>query len=267
MVAINEKWFSIGGVLEAYDTDAYGNTLIFTGPGPDNTWFTDDDAQSSYGANDIIYCGYRYDAETQNYYVRNRYYLPTLGRWLTRDPIGYQGGINLYEYVQSSPVGNVDAAGLGVYHVGPIHYLPGHRFYRNYYYEHFIGHWNLPGSPDASFLAGVARDIGRLSEIGKAVNLFMDTYSGTDVYWAYDVSIRWEVTRVFTYKCIANGHPTDIKWQSTTKKNLHIYFRGSPQHWGGTSDNLVNIADTAKKLRADFTDIVRRIYEAYQGGD
>ncbi len=56
--------------------------------------------------------GYRYDAETQNYYVRNRYYLPTLGRWLTRDPIGYQGGINLYEYVQSSPVGNVDAAGL-----------------------------------------------------------------------------------------------------------------------------------------------------------
>ncbi len=51
------------------------------------------------------------DAETQNYYVRNRYYLPTLGRWLTRDPIGYQGGINLYEYVQSSPVGNVDGAG------------------------------------------------------------------------------------------------------------------------------------------------------------
>ncbi len=54
------------------------------------------------------------DAETQNYYVRNRYYLPTLGRWLTRDPIGYQGGINLYEYVQSSPVANVDAEGLSI---------------------------------------------------------------------------------------------------------------------------------------------------------
>ncbi len=56
--------------------------------------------------------GYNADAETQNYYVRNRYYLPTLGRWLTRDPIGYQGGINLYEFVQSSPVGNVDGAGM-----------------------------------------------------------------------------------------------------------------------------------------------------------
>ncbi len=56
--------------------------------------------------------GYNAGAETQNYYVRNRYYLPTLGRWLTRDPIGYQGGINLYAYVQSSPVGKADASGL-----------------------------------------------------------------------------------------------------------------------------------------------------------
>jgi RHS repeat-associated protein len=102
---------SSGAVVEAYDTDAYGNTIIFTGPGADKTWFTDDDTQSSYGANDIIYCGYRYDAETENYYVRNRYYSPTLGRWLTRDPIGYRGGINLYGYVNSSPVGNVDAEG------------------------------------------------------------------------------------------------------------------------------------------------------------
>jgi RHS repeat-associated protein len=56
-------------------------------------------------------CGYRYDAETDNYYVRNRYYSPILGRWLTRDPIGYQGGINLYGYVDSSPVGMVDPEG------------------------------------------------------------------------------------------------------------------------------------------------------------
>ncbi len=113
MVAINEKWFSSGGVVEAYDNDVYGNTLIFTGPTSVNNWFGDDDVQSTSGANEIIYCGYRYDAETENYYVRNRYYAAHLGRWLTRDPIGYSGGINLYAYVASSPVGNVDAAGLG----------------------------------------------------------------------------------------------------------------------------------------------------------
>ncbi len=102
---------SSGQFVEAYDTDAYGNTLIFTGPGADGIWFTDDDVQSNYGANSIIYCGYRFDPETENYYVRNRFYSPTLGRWLTRDPIGYRGGINPYEYVASGPMGNADASG------------------------------------------------------------------------------------------------------------------------------------------------------------
>ncbi len=109
-----------GAVAEAYDTEAYGNTLIFTGPGADGIWFTDDDVQSNYEANSIIYCGYRYDAETENYYVRNRYYSPTLGRWITRDPIGYEGGINLYGYVESSPAGEVDLSGLG----GPTAAIP-----------------------------------------------------------------------------------------------------------------------------------------------
>jgi RHS repeat-associated protein len=69
-------------------------------------------------------CGYRYDAETGNYYVRNRYYSPTLGRWLTRDPIGYRGGINLYCYVNSSPVGNVDAEGLQRFTLTPVQPAP-----------------------------------------------------------------------------------------------------------------------------------------------
>ena len=95
-------------IVEAYDTDAYGNTLIFTGPGADGVWFTDDDVQSNYGANSVIYCGYRFDAETLNYYVRNRIYNPTLGRWIQRDPIGYGGGIDSYGYVESAPAGNLD---------------------------------------------------------------------------------------------------------------------------------------------------------------
>ncbi len=97
--------------VEQY-ADAYGNTLVFTGPGADGIWFTDDDVQSDYGANEIIYCGYRFDPESQLYYVRNRTYNPSLGRWIQRDPIGYQGGINLYEYVGSGPVAGVDWAGL-----------------------------------------------------------------------------------------------------------------------------------------------------------
>ena len=98
-------------VIEQH-ADAYRNTLIFTAPGTDGVWFTDDDVQSSYGANEIIYCGYRFDPETDLYYVRNRTYNPALGRWLRRDPIGYSGGINLYEYVNGRAVAAVDPAGL-----------------------------------------------------------------------------------------------------------------------------------------------------------
>jgi uncharacterized protein RhaS with RHS repeats len=44
-------------------------------------------------------CGYRYyDRET--------------GRWLTRDPIGYEGGMHLYGYVGNSPVNAVAPSGL-----------------------------------------------------------------------------------------------------------------------------------------------------------
>ena len=56
--------------------------------------------------------GYRYDAETENYYVRNRYYSPSLGRWMEQDPAQYINGANTYQFVNSSPVGNVDAEGL-----------------------------------------------------------------------------------------------------------------------------------------------------------
>jgi RHS repeat-associated protein len=66
-----------------------------------------------------VLCGKKYhpqySAETENYYVRNRYYAPVVGRWLTRDPIGTDGRINLYAYVGSSPVGNVDACGTNAW--------------------------------------------------------------------------------------------------------------------------------------------------------
>jgi len=45
-------------------------------------------------------------------YMRARYYDPDLGRFLTKDPIGFEGGVNLYAYAADNPVVLIDPAGL-----------------------------------------------------------------------------------------------------------------------------------------------------------
>jgi RHS repeat-associated protein len=51
------------------------------------------------------------DNETDLVYYGYRYYSPALGRWLSRDPIEEQGGLNLYAFVNNDPVNGVDVLG------------------------------------------------------------------------------------------------------------------------------------------------------------
>jgi RHS repeat-associated protein len=48
----------------------------------------------------------------------HRFYDPATGRYISADPIGLEGGINLYGYVQNDPVNKVDPLGLSNY--GPL---------------------------------------------------------------------------------------------------------------------------------------------------
>ncbi|MHB1232053.1 MAG: RHS repeat-associated core domain-containing protein [Burkholderiales bacterium] len=52
------------------------------------------------------------DAETGYYYNFHRYYNPDTGRYLTPDPIGLEGGTNVYAYVDGNPAGAADPWGL-----------------------------------------------------------------------------------------------------------------------------------------------------------
>lgn len=56
--------------------------------------------------------GYYTDRETGLQLLTFRYYDPSVGRFLTRDPVGYNGGLNLYGYVGNEPVGVTDPLGL-----------------------------------------------------------------------------------------------------------------------------------------------------------
>src|SRR5271170_5580264 len=90
-----------GNVAGTYTYDPYGNT---TSAGEDPTQFqylgrendTDDAIANPNGI----------------YYLRNRYYGPGLGRFLSRDPSGVTGGVNIYEYAGDNPTNFTDPLGL-----------------------------------------------------------------------------------------------------------------------------------------------------------
>jgi RHS repeat-associated protein len=84
-------------VAAAYSYDGYGNPIAKTG-----------------SLNQpFLFSSKAYDESTGLSYFGYRFYALALGRWITRDPIGFGGGdINLYGYVQNNPVNAVDPFGL-----------------------------------------------------------------------------------------------------------------------------------------------------------
>ena len=61
---------------------------------------------------EFLFHGEFRDKETGYYNYGFRYYLPELGRWMSRDPIEENGGVNLFGFVSNSPNSSFDILGL-----------------------------------------------------------------------------------------------------------------------------------------------------------
>ena len=70
-------------------------------------------------SNNFRFPGQYYDQESELHYNYFRYYDPTTGRYLREDPIGLEGGINLYGYVKNNPINLIDVLGLFGDDIGP----------------------------------------------------------------------------------------------------------------------------------------------------
>jgi RHS repeat-associated protein len=86
---------SAGNILGSAEYTAYGRTLSQSG------------TQADFGYAQM----YRHGA-TGLYLTHYRPYDPDTGRWLARDPIEEDGGLNLYAYVGNNPVTGTDFTGL-----------------------------------------------------------------------------------------------------------------------------------------------------------
>ncbi|MFH0709648.1 MAG: RHS repeat-associated core domain-containing protein [Pseudomonadota bacterium] len=93
-----------GKIVESYSYDAYGKIIHST--------------KSVETYNPYGYTGREIDAPDL-YYYRARYYDPTIGRFITPDPIGFMGGdTNFYRYVGNDPVNFIDDSGFSAHATG-----------------------------------------------------------------------------------------------------------------------------------------------------
>lgn len=102
-----------GQIVNTYDYDEWGN-LTYEQETIDNPF---------------KYSGEFYDEETGLYYLRARYYDPSMGRFINKDT--YEGeltnplSLNLYTYVENNPLIYIDPSGMAPVLIGYIYIIEG----------------------------------------------------------------------------------------------------------------------------------------------
>jgi RHS repeat-associated protein len=94
--SMREMTDSTGIIRARYDYDPFGNRTKLSG---------DLDC-------DMGYTGHYFHASSHLHLSLYRPFDSVLGRWISRDPIGEDGGVNLYGYVENQPINANDPLGL-----------------------------------------------------------------------------------------------------------------------------------------------------------
>jgi RHS repeat-associated protein len=104
-----------GGIAQFYHQDGLGSVIATTVQNGTVQATERFDAWGNVAASSGSIAQYGYTGRepdaTGLMYYRARYYDPTIGRFTQRDPIGLQGGINEYGYVEGNPVNGTDPDG------------------------------------------------------------------------------------------------------------------------------------------------------------
>lgn len=90
--------------VELYRYSAFGKEHLYDDDGALST-------ESNVG-NPWRFSSKHTDSKSGMVYFGKRYYDPSLGRWITKDPLGCPDGPNRYAYVNSNPVNAIDPYGL-----------------------------------------------------------------------------------------------------------------------------------------------------------
>jgi RHS repeat-associated protein len=110
-------------IKQRIDYDAWGNATA--------DWV--DTSDTNFKQIPFGFAGGLWDRSTNLVRFGARDYDPTTGRWTSKDPIRFDGGLNLYAYVGDDPINRIDPDGMGwlcdtfgIFCDGPIGPGPGH---------------------------------------------------------------------------------------------------------------------------------------------
>lgn len=113
-----------GKAVQTYRYSAFGEEQLYDGSG----------RKVEYALSPWRFSSKRVDEETGFVYFGRRYYEPSMGRWVSADPLGYDAGPNLYAYVLNNPMTHYDLYGLygvganagsggGTYYIRPMSWM------------------------------------------------------------------------------------------------------------------------------------------------
>jgi len=268
---IKAIWFLAGGPAAILDMPGTPHWYLHDGLGSvralclNDGWISDSYFYSEFGEqvpgppgmpppttyNPLRYTGQYLDVETGNYYLRARYYDPSAGRFMTRDPIGFAGGINLYTYCGNNPVNAIDPLGLDTYllffdplekifadaayakqsklkvlhpkddvRVAPVRSTDNINRYLQQYEDIIFMAFYVHGGQGIMFFKNSQSATSNITEFG---GLYRNKYLTTSVYNLYPGNVLADA-EIYIYGCYAaRGGPNSLIAAFSRRFNVQVY--------------------------------------------
>jgi len=223
---------SSGSVIERYKYDAYGACAVLDADGS-----VDSDGLSDVG-NPYLFTGGRLDTETGLMHYRNRCYAPALGRFASRDPVGYRQVYDLYAYASDLPTQTRDPMGLQESIAVPGQELPPLE-------DNKSDKWNWAG---CRIIADCPEDVrtrvqNSVNYVCRALKAFIRDV--LDPAKAKDIAGAWKGTHEYCSPLLAN--------KATIADVLEIIIGGMAQTcWKGAILRCVDAEDHQCKIPGTY---------------
>jgi RHS repeat-associated protein len=169
--------------------------------------------------------GQYFDSETKTHYNINRDYNPVTGRYIQSDPIGFDGGVNGFGYVEGNPLIGFDLLGL----------LSRKTIIKDYYYG---AGWslNLNYSANGSKPWNEFHTQSTVNDYGTAISIAAGRYA-----------INPNLIKAIMYMETTHGwYDTPLSWFNANKSILPMNINIA--YWGNTFGSRAILEDPEKNI-------------------